>query len=609
MSWAIGFVTLERPLAAQRFIRSARHMFPDVPIFVAEQSRKLGPMAEFYEAERVTVIRVPFDADLSASRNTLVEAMNVDYLALCDDDFILGHATSFSSAINVLEQDKELGVVGGMLHDYDGVTERIRNGEMFFDHDERNQRFTATPIYNYLPVARQVAGNTVYVCDAVLNFAVLRKAMFSTGIRWEESIKVNGEHEDFYLNLKQHSSYRVAYLPTMAALHWQVPQQGIYRELCSRDGGRREFMRKRGLVSRLEIGTGVRPLDGMPVHSWFAGGNDGAVRTTHSNVQSEGASLAAPAGISHRLLYSAVEIEEARLVPATAERCNYLDWISPYEQFSRAIPAGRLLFCYQPAVDPESDLLLWHRAMLPLDHATEEQDGARVVLRWFSSCGDVLVWESEAHAMRCSEDRYWQPLAVRLPLWPRGAAWLRFEICSACERRTPLAAGFVFPDSRAPEHPGLGELPGVLALCLTTAETARVKFAPKPLAELLASAPRLAIEVVRNVGQSWVTIDVSSFEYLGIANGRAAAPNLVLATGLGRTRSASAPLSLPLTLVLDPENVLFAGQADPVEQQLFIIVPRLIDVMPAGESADSPRDELDPGVRWQRPGAEVDGAA
>jgi hypothetical protein len=252
----------------------------------------------------------------------------------------------------------------------------------------------------------------------------------------------------------------------------------------------------------------------MPVHSWFAGGNDGTARTTRSNAQSEGTSLAAPAGISHRLLYSAVEREEKRMVPATTGRCNYLERLSPDERFSRAIPAGRLLFCYQPAVDPESDLLLWHRTMLPLDHANKKQDGASVVLRWFSSCGNVLVWESKAHTMRCSEDRYWQPLAARLPLWPRGADWLRFEICSACEKRTPLATGFIFPDSRAPEHPGPDELPGVLALCLTTAETVRVKFAHKPLAELLASVPRVAVEIVQNAGQSWATIDVSSFEYL-----------------------------------------------------------------------------------------------
>ena len=276
MSWAIAFVTMERPVAAQRFVRSARLMFPDVPIYVADQSRALGPMAEFYEAERVTVVRMPFDAGLSASRNALVAAMDVDYFALCDDDFILGPATTFTSAISVLEQDEALGVVGGMLHDYDGAAERIRNWEMFFDHDERNGRFTATPIYNYPPIARRLAGETVYLCDAVMNFAVFRKAMFSSTICWEERIKINGEHEDFYLNLKKHSHYRVAYLPALAALHWHVRQHGDYKSLRLRDEGWREFMRKWELSSHLEIGTGGRALDGSPVDTWFFDRAEGA---------------------------------------------------------------------------------------------------------------------------------------------------------------------------------------------------------------------------------------------------------------------------------------------------------------------------------------------
>jgi len=599
MSWAIGFVTLERPVLAQRFVRSARLMFPDVPIYVAEQSRRLGPMAEFYEAERVTVVRMPFDAGLSASRNALVEAMNVDYLALCDDDFILGPATSFPSAISVLEQDEELGVVGGMLHDYDGVTERIRNWEMFFDHDERNQRFTATPIYNHPPVVRQINGKTVYVCDAVLNFAVLRKAMFSRKIRWEESIKVNGEHEDFYLNLKKHSPYRVAYLPTMAALHLKVQQPAFYTKLRSREDGRHGFIRKWNLVSHLEIGVGGRPLDGAPVRSWFVGGKDGADNTAYSSPLAEGDSLDASAGISHSQLYSAMEREEACQTLATAEATSLLDWIGPHERFSLSIPAGRFLFCYQPAVDNEGDMLLWGRDMHPPGNSAAEQNGAGVILRWFSSGGDVLVWESEVHAIRCSEDRYWQPLAVRVPVWPRGTAYLRFEVVSACEKRTPLAAGFVFTDSSAVEPPGACESHGVLALCRATAETARVESAHKPLLELLASAPRVEIDVVRNAGQPWVTMDVSSLDFLGISHDSAAESPLVLASGLTRARVALAPLALPLDLVMDPEKVLFAGEADPDAEQLFIIVPRLVDVMPDGESAvpaDSAFADPAPGI-------------
>jgi hypothetical protein len=76
-------------------------------------------------------------------------------------------------------------------------------------------------------------------------------------------------------------------------------------------------------------------------------------------------------------------------------------------------------------------------------------------------------------------------------------------------------------------------------------------------------------------------------EFLGIVAGSAAAPSLLLAAGLHRAGSVLVQLALPLTLVLDPENVLFAGAAGPVEQRLFILVPRLVDEMPAGESAVS----------------------
>jgi hypothetical protein len=338
-------------------------------------------------------------------------------------------------------------------------------------------------------------------------------------------------------------------------------------------------MRKWGLVSHLEIGTGGRPLDGTPVHDWFAGDNVEADKDVHADPQSAGA---APAGISHGLLYGAVQRGAACQVPA--ECLSILDWIGSDERFIRAMPSGQLLFRYQPAVDPEGDLLLWSRAMNPVDDAAGRQTAARVVLRWFSSNGDVLVWESEAHVIRCTEGRYWQPLTVQIPVWPGAAAWLRFEVVSACERRTPLAAGFVFGNRQEPENPDAGESPGVLALCRTTVQAARVELAHQPLAELLASAPRVEIEVLRNYGQPWVTMDVSGFEFLGIVAGRVGEPSLLLSAGLRRARSGSVPLALPLTLVLDPEMVLFAGETGPAGARLSILVPRLIDVMPAGGS-------------------------
>ena len=157
MNIAIAFVTIERPHAAQRLIRSARRFLGDLPIYVADQSAQIDAMSAFYELNRVNVVRMPFDSGLAASRNALVREIKEDFFLLCDDDFVLGPCSNVDDAVAVLENAADIAVVGGRLHDYDDAGERVRNWEMYFQYDRRNRSFTAIPIYNYSPVVRSVA--------------------------------------------------------------------------------------------------------------------------------------------------------------------------------------------------------------------------------------------------------------------------------------------------------------------------------------------------------------------------------------------------------------------------------------------------------------------
>lgn len=576
-TWAIACVTIERPAAVQRFVHSARRLFPDVPIYIADQSRSLGAMAEFYTMERVTVIRMPYDAGLSASRNALVEAMDVDYFALCDDDFVLGPCTTFLDAIQVLEQDKELAVVGGMLHDYDGVTERIRNWEMFFDYDEKNGRFTATPIYNYPPAVKSVAGRTVFFCDAVMNFAVFRRSIFSPQLRWDEGIKINGEHEDFYLNLKVNTSYLVAYLPTMAALHCHGAPDLDYSSYRKRDSGRRYFMEKWRLVSHLEIGFGGRPLEDTPVGSWFAGAcaheyGEGSLCAVGRPVSSSTLS-----GISHGVLYSATghSVNESSQDAGVLE--SFCEWLAPENASPAALEGGQALFAYEPEVHREGRLLLWCRASSIWDVPKPVSGSVR--FRWYSSEGDVLVWESETYAIHVSDKKYWQTLEVRLPLWPKGAEHLRFVIVSDSDTRVPLASGFVYPKKSTEDSSSLLGSPGVLAWCRTALETAGVPNVQKTLKELLQSSPRMNVKFVRrSKEQLWVTMDVSGFSVIGMCSPQLTGASFVVSAGLGRERSVSVPIAIPLSVALDPESVLWGIDVHNEKQQAFSMIPQMNDV-------------------------------
>src|SRR5882762_421437 len=117
---ALALVTIERPHVVQRLISSIRSQFPAMPIYVADQSLDVGAMSSFYEHMGVTLVRMPYDAGVSASRNRLVERITEPFFVLCDDDFVFDGRTNFADALRIHKHHPNIGVVGGRLYDYDG---------------------------------------------------------------------------------------------------------------------------------------------------------------------------------------------------------------------------------------------------------------------------------------------------------------------------------------------------------------------------------------------------------------------------------------------------------------------------------------------------------
>lgn len=405
-SLALAFATIERPPVVQRLIRSVRRYFPDMPIYVADQSREIGRMLAFYDAHRVHLVTMPFDAGVAASRNWLVAAMTEDFFVLCDDDFILDSQTSFGDALAIFAARPEIGVIGGRLRDTSNGTPYDRHWEMHLHYDRAGRLLTSIPIYRFAPRQRRLGDIAYYECDTVLNFAVFRRAIFADGIGWDERFTCNGEHEDFYLNLKLNSAHRVGYLPSMVALHDHPAVFARYRaRLRERSEGWRLMMEKWQVDQYLEIGFGVRTID-----------NPGEVLAT------DAARRRFP------------------LAPNPARSPAERDG-SPAPVFADALRAVPVFFRYDPAIDPDRDFLLWYRAerraSLPVERAT-------AWLRWYGAAGRVLVWEGARREIDLTPD-FWQPMLAEVPLLPPGAAWLRFEVVAdAVPEPVPLATGFVF---------------------------------------------------------------------------------------------------------------------------------------------------------------------
>lgn len=258
--------TIRRDDAVRRFVDSVSRRFEGLPVIVADQNAPTEAMERFYAShDAVRELWLPFDCGVSYARNRALERVDTRYALLADDDFVFTEDTDLEAARAVMEAAPELGFLGGSMVDVqvdpDGASRRLlRKWEKHLLPFERTRTLITVPI-DFLPLrTREVAGRTVYACDMTSNWGLLRTEVFEAGLRWDEQIKVNGEHEDFFLAMMEETDWEVAYLPELRCEHHQPHLPG-YRKLRRRQGGRAVFAAKWGLSHQLDLGLGLRSFD------------------------------------------------------------------------------------------------------------------------------------------------------------------------------------------------------------------------------------------------------------------------------------------------------------------------------------------------------------
>lgn len=269
MSQDIGFIftTIERFDAAQRCIASIRKVFPDSAIYVGDQCDETPEKATFYSQSGVNAYFLGSDKGLSFGRNFLLEKVREPYILLCDDDFIFQDADGILNALEILKFDKTVGILGGQVIDVElGRNEEIirpraRNYEhkLFYAPDIRT--LVLLPLRFFQPETRYYKHHRYLMCDMVLNFALIRRSIFAnTSIRWNDAIKIAGEHEDFYLRTLGQKDFQIGYYPDMKVFHHRLIHS-TYQNLRYRTEGLKLLSEEWKIDRIVEVGKGVRILD------------------------------------------------------------------------------------------------------------------------------------------------------------------------------------------------------------------------------------------------------------------------------------------------------------------------------------------------------------
>jgi len=415
-----------------------------------------------------------------------------EFVILCDDDFIFDARTRFDEAAFILKNCPEIAVVGGKLIDYDeeSQTEYTRHWELFLQYDPINRLLVSLPIRYFAPRVRELGGLRFFLCDAVMNFALFRRSIFDGDVSWDEQFKSNGEHEDFYLNLKLNTSWKTAYLSTMMAYHHHPLSYVSYRhQLRDRVDGWRKFFDKWSIDQHIEIGLGVRTRENLSETvsaadaEWrFFFNADGSLTQTvpepdRLDVRGAGAIISPVGSLDERgdrdlertrgsLLINRVT---NRVIAGAPERVTPDDDDrAPADRYAlEASPGlsqndselGSITFRYNPVVNPQCDSILWYSRAS--DRASQQSSQPRhlsVFFRWRATgSGRMLVWRSASRVLDLTTPNSWEPLLIELPVPPREGGPLRLDVLAEMRDGEALIATgfFVLPamDMRSIEPP------------------------------------------------------------------------------------------------------------------------------------------------------------
>jgi GT2 family glycosyltransferase len=232
-----------------------------MPIIIGDQNGQTSVLKDLCKKQDVNRIDLDYDCGVTHARNTCVEQATTEFILVSDDDFIFSEDTDADIALNIMDKDSSISVVGGSLRDIFGNPEdahsiSYRRFEKYMHYDEKRGLLTTIPIDFYNPRAAICESHIYYDCDVVLNFALFRRSIFNEAVGWDTRFLSNGEHEDFFLTLKL-VGHRVVYAPDFFCYH-NHKSDSKYRELRNRQNGWSLFADKRKLTSHLEIGTGLR---------------------------------------------------------------------------------------------------------------------------------------------------------------------------------------------------------------------------------------------------------------------------------------------------------------------------------------------------------------
>ena len=205
---AIGIKTFMRDDLLIRTVKTIKDNFPyPYKLYIADD----GPIGikkdyMYQELQRAghTVILLPHDSGLSRGRNAIVHAVSEDYVLIIDDDILITDPESILKIKRVLDSADDIGIASLQLYRENGAFLTSRNYQEGLRFVESNGLLKRVPAQGATSVVKDDKIGDIYFrfADQVVNAFLAKREVFDD-VQWDNRIKIEWEHMDFFLQLRK----------------------------------------------------------------------------------------------------------------------------------------------------------------------------------------------------------------------------------------------------------------------------------------------------------------------------------------------------------------------------------------------------------------------
>ena len=220
--------TMLRPKALERLLFSIQKYYPEANILIGDQSfdpeyyKGLWPLLNFHK--KPSAVKLPPDCGLSYARNYLTGLSRRKYKLILEDDFIFTEKTDIRKLVQIAEHT---GMITGGAMFQGGAIRHFEH--KFLKADETLYHIPDDNNW------QEHEGIKYKETGCLLNF------MLVTGEKWDENIKIMGEHTDFFLRYP-----KAIYVPDVVIDH-KPETNDDYKKVRNRNEFCIKMMKKHGV--------------------------------------------------------------------------------------------------------------------------------------------------------------------------------------------------------------------------------------------------------------------------------------------------------------------------------------------------------------------------